>query len=99
MSNGFVHQSESSPEHVAFRLMLEIAKVEKKALTGHPGLRGTAADRQWVLDTFSECLEAVRGNRPVHSAKAKSERPACDLGRAGPETSSELQARLGWRGR
>ncbi len=82
MSDGFAHRCESSPEQVAFRLMLEIAKVENKAFTGHPRLRGTAPDRQWVLDTFSECLEAVRGNRPVHPAKANSERAACDSGRA-----------------
>ena len=73
MSDG-MHRCAGSPEPIAFKLMLEIAKLEKKAFTSRLG--GRVTDRQWVLDTFSECLEAVRGNRPLHLANAKSELPA-----------------------
>ena len=52
-----MHRYETSRESVAFKLMLEIAKADKKLFSSHPRLRATAPDRQWILDTYSECLE------------------------------------------
>ena len=51
---------DNTPEQVAYRLMLDIAKVEGKkdnfgSLSGY--------DRQWLLDTYAECLKAVHGKR------------------------------------
>lgn len=58
-----VHIGENSPEQVAFRLMHEIALMEGKVLHRNPGERSETATRKWVLDTYSECLSAVRGYR------------------------------------
>jgi hypothetical protein len=52
-----VHIGENSPEYVAFLLMRVIADVEGVKLYG--GDR-QAAQRQWVLDTYAECLRTVR---------------------------------------
>jgi hypothetical protein len=49
---------DNSPEHVAYRLMLDIARVEKKALGASASCQ--IADRRWILDTYAECLRAVR---------------------------------------
>lgn len=53
-----VHIGENSPEHVAHKLMHEIAGVEGKTIQ----VNGSA-DREWILDTYMECLIAVRGSR------------------------------------
>lgn len=46
----------NSPEKVALDLMMLIGKIEGKHLTiGTP-----SADREWVLNTYSECLETVK---------------------------------------
>lgn len=47
-----VHIGENSPEMIAYRLLEHIANAEKKYLNN--------ADRKWLLDTYAECLEAVR---------------------------------------
>jgi hypothetical protein len=55
---------DNSPEYVAYRLMIDIARVEKKALGASASCQ--IADRKWILDTYAECLRAVRstkGNR------------------------------------
>ena len=53
------HMGDNSPEQVAFKLMYLIGMSEQK------GLEATraSADRKWILDTYAECLEAVRGER------------------------------------
>jgi hypothetical protein len=58
MTDAALHIGDNSPEYVAYRLMLDIAKVEKKALT--PSASCQTADRKWVLDTYAECLRIVR---------------------------------------
>ena len=63
MSNGVV--SDNTPEFIAFRLMERIASAEKKTSSPEPAPGATTADRQWTLDTYAECLEAVRGHRHV----------------------------------
>jgi hypothetical protein len=51
-----VHIGENSPEHVAYRLTHVILfELEGKARKGTP--------RKEYLDTFAECLDAVRGHR------------------------------------
>jgi hypothetical protein len=51
-----VQLGENSPEQVAFKLLTIIAASEKKAInTG-----GATADRKWLLDTYAECLLAVK---------------------------------------
>ncbi len=54
-----VHIGENSPEQVAYRLMDNIAHVEGKVLFKDQN----SADRTWILDTYAECLRAVRGYR------------------------------------
>ena len=58
-----VHISENSPERIAYILMETIANVEQKALYSNPSSDRTSADRQWILDTYAECLRAVHGTR------------------------------------
>lgn len=50
-----VHIGENSPEHVAYALFERVAQIEGKVLVKDGG-----ADRKWVLDTYAECLRAVR---------------------------------------
>ena len=54
-----VHIGENSPEQVAFKLMELIARVERKSFFPEPSRGDTAADRQWILDTYAECRLAV----------------------------------------
>ena len=61
-----VHIGENSPEYVAYQLMDAIAKCEGLVLYRASGTGPSqGATRKWVLDTYSECLEAVRGLRSV----------------------------------
>ncbi len=61
-----VHTAGNTPEQVAYKLMHDIAAIEGKALltaTGAPASgRGgkELPDRKWLLDTYAECLLAVR---------------------------------------
>jgi hypothetical protein len=60
---------ENSPEQVAFKLLETIASIERKTLNHlkPESLAGReVAQRAWVLDTYAECLQAVRGKRAVH---------------------------------
>ncbi len=50
------HIGENSPEQVAYKLMKDIANVEGKVLYKDQN----SVDRQWILDTYAECLQAVR---------------------------------------
>lgn len=45
-----------SREQVAYLLLERIANVENKPLHG---TGGTTADRQWILQTYAECLITV----------------------------------------
>jgi hypothetical protein len=55
-TNTTVHIGENSPEQVAFKLLDLIGKAEGKKL----GFAEPVADRQWILDTYKECLKAVK---------------------------------------
>jgi hypothetical protein len=58
-----VHIGENSPEEVAYRLMLDIVRIEDKLLEKSEKNPGKVADRKWILDTYAECIRVVRGNR------------------------------------
>jgi len=67
-----VHIGENSPEHVAWRLMRLIADLERRSVKFGTG---NAADRNYILDTYAECLEAAQGlrkhsNAPTNAATA-----------------------------
>ena len=57
-----VHIGENSPEYVAYRLLAHVARWEGKNLNARAG-DSQAADRGYILDTYAECLEAVKGGR------------------------------------
>jgi hypothetical protein len=50
-----------SPELVAFALLRYLAQLEQ----ARANETGTVFDRDWLLDAYSECLEAVRGKRTL----------------------------------
>jgi hypothetical protein len=57
-----VHIAENSPEWVALTLLKMVASAEGREIRhwisgDHP------VDRAWILDTYAECLQAVRGER------------------------------------
>jgi hypothetical protein len=54
-----VHIGENSPEHVAYRLFKDIAEVESRQLFSHGD---NPADREYILETYRECLRAVGGS-------------------------------------
>jgi hypothetical protein len=54
-----VHIGENSREEIAYKLMKDIANVEKKTLHPNAGQGHTVADRSWILDTYAECLTAT----------------------------------------
>jgi hypothetical protein len=58
--NTVVHIGENSPEKIAYLLMVDIINKEGGK---------SEADRKKILDTYAECLQAVRGYRtfPEHS--------------------------------
>ncbi len=57
-----VHIGENSPEYVAYRLLESVARAEGKLLTAMAG-DPRAADRDYILNTYAECLEAVKDRR------------------------------------
>ena len=61
------HIGDNSPEYVAYRLLLDIARVEKKALTASASCQ--MADRKWILGTYAECL-LTREVSPVDGRSA-----------------------------
>ncbi|MES1199562.1 MAG: hypothetical protein ABUS48_06245 [Pseudomonadota bacterium] len=58
MSEASSPDGETSPEQMAYLLLLHIAQMEKRAI--RTADTGEATDRKWLLDTFAECLNAVR---------------------------------------
>jgi hypothetical protein len=52
-----VHVGDNSPEHVAYQLMRDILIVEGNVFSaGHQN----SVDRKQILDTYAECLLAVK---------------------------------------
>ena len=50
-----VHIGENSPEEVAYKLLERVRKCEGKNIDN--------MDRVYVLNTYAECLHAVKGHR------------------------------------
>ena len=46
-----------TPEYVAYRLLQHVADIEQKPISGSDATR---TGRKWLLDTYAECLEAVK---------------------------------------
>ncbi len=67
-----VHVGENSPEQVALKLFGAIANAEGVNVPGISSA-GTKADRRWILDTYAECINAVRG---ILAGPSKSEAEA-----------------------
>lgn len=53
-----------SAEHVAYKLLSVIASNESKSFGG---MSPATADRKWLLDTYAECIDAVKGTRSYTS--------------------------------
>jgi hypothetical protein len=49
-----------TPEAVAFELLRVIAYAESKDI-GQQNMNFKKPDRQWILDTYTECLKATVG--------------------------------------
>jgi len=64
------HIVKDSPERVAFKPFLEVAKAEEVA--------GAKPDRKWILNTYDECLRAVKKTPRVDGIED------LDLGDSGP---------------
>lgn len=56
-----VHIGENSPEQVAYKLLRDIARLEKKYNSSLHHFENT--DRKWILETYADCLDAARGLR------------------------------------
>lgn len=65
-SNAAVHIGENSPEQVAYKLLQDVMNAENRA--PYKNDKRELADRKYLLDTYSECLRAVKGGRTVRSA-------------------------------
>ena len=49
-----------SPEKVALELVQMLSHIERKSLHSGPPSGWEGADRKWLLDTYSECILAIR---------------------------------------
>ncbi len=77
-------RDDHSAEDAAYRLFRHIAAVERKALDREEIRQGGApASRQWILDTYSECLHRV-------TAAQRREAPIGNLGAAAIEAATPL---------
>lgn len=54
-----VHIGENSREEVAYKLLKDVGRLEGM----HNGIKFENTDRKWLLDTYAQCLTAVKGNR------------------------------------
>ncbi len=55
---------EGTAEAIAYRLMLDVMRVENRTMSsGAMAGAHTPADRHYLLNTYHECLMAVRGKR------------------------------------
>ncbi|UXT59635.1 hypothetical protein FY134_18225 [Agrobacterium fabrum] len=54
-----VHIGENSPQEVAYKLLRHIADCEKRSLTGGSANGFSPADREWILKTYAEAINAV----------------------------------------
>ena len=64
MSTKSVASGEGTPEFVALKLLVAVAASEEFYLEGLGGGSKTPT-RQWILDTYAECLSAAHARRVV----------------------------------
>jgi hypothetical protein len=57
----------TTPEVVAYRLMLKVMEVEGRSFDGVGKAR---TSRNLILDTYADCIEAVRGQRQKRTPRA-----------------------------
>ena len=55
---------EYSPERVAYMLLQHMMGCERMTPAADPAHGWKTASRAWLLDTYAECLQAVKGERP-----------------------------------
>jgi hypothetical protein len=55
-----VYIGETSPEAVAYKLLLNVICAEGKTLGGNG--KSPTVDRTYLLTTYAECLEATKGH-------------------------------------
>jgi hypothetical protein len=55
-----IHQGENSSEYVVYKLLETIASQEGKVLHRATSSAKATAEKKWLLDTYAECLLAVR---------------------------------------
>jgi hypothetical protein len=55
-----IHVHESTPEQIAYKLFEHILELEDVYVT-RPSARSIPAHRQYILDTYAQCIRAVRG--------------------------------------
>ena len=58
-----MHIAENTPEHIAYRLLKDVMNLERMTLNAEPPTGWKTATRAYVLDTYLECIDAVRGLR------------------------------------
>lgn len=58
-----LNPSGDGPEIVALALLERIARAEGRQFDHKPEAGTTVADRQWILTTYFDCLQAVKGHR------------------------------------
>lgn len=57
-----------SPELIAFALLRTIAQIEQQ----EAGKDLSRFNREWLLDAYAECLEAVQGRRTGRAGASKA---------------------------
>jgi hypothetical protein len=67
-----------SPEVVAFALLRYLAQLEQ----ANARQTGVVFDREWLLDAYADCLDAVKGNRSTASNDAEPASTRSGRGRA-----------------
>jgi hypothetical protein len=96
-----IHIEGDSPEYVAYKLMQDIANVERRALNSDPPPGWTAAGHPWILGTYRQCLEAVRSvpsvSEPPVSEPPISEPPVSEPPVSEPPGSDSSAPRRRWR--
>jgi hypothetical protein len=62
-----VHIGENSQEKIAHTLLHEIMRTEGRVSYKPQSSGDQQADRKYLLDTYAECIEAVKGFRNITS--------------------------------
>jgi hypothetical protein len=78
-----------SPEIVAFALLRYLAQLEQAR--AHE--TGVVFDREWLLDAYADCLDAVKGNRPVAEEMDRAPAPAAKAPASGRATKAPASGR------